>query len=91
MKLKTLNTMNWLNTIFDYFFGNDSKFFLIGAWLTAIFMMFGQFWSLIGVAGAAAFVYFAEMQVYGEWTLRDFKSLVLGALATLLLGILFLP
>lgn len=83
--------MNWLYTIFDYFFGNDSKFFLVGAWITALFMMIGQFWSLIGVACAAAFVYFAETQIYGEWTLRDFKSLVLGALTTMILGILFLP
>ena len=83
--------MNWLNTIFDYFFGSDSKFFLLGAWLTAIFMILGQFWSLIGVACAGAFVYFGEMQFYGEVTVRDMKSLILGAMATLLLGILFLP
>lgn len=91
MKLNIINTMNWLNTIFDYFFGNDSKFFLIGAWLTAIFMMIGQFWSLIGVACAGAFVYFADMQIYGELAIRDMKNVVLGALASMLIGLLFLP
>ena len=83
--------MNWLNTIFDYFFGNDSKFFLIGAWLTAIFMMFGLLWSLIGLVCAGAFVYFANMQIYGEWTMREMKCVVLGALVTMLIGLLFIP
>lgn len=82
--------MNWLNNLFEYFFGNDSKFFLIGAWLTALFMLLGQFWALIGAALAAAFVYFADMQVYGEWGFREMKSVVLGALASLLLGLFFI-
>lgn len=83
--------MNWLRTIFEYFFGNDSKFFLIGAWLTAIFMMFGQFWSLIGTVLAALFVYYADKEIYGEWTMRDMKCVLLGALASLFLGLFFLP
>lgn len=83
--------MNWLNTIFVYFFGTDSKFFLIGAWLTSIFMMIGQLWALIGTGLAALFVYYADKQIYGEWAIRDMKCVVLGALVSLIFGLFFIP
>lgn len=83
--------MNWILDIFEMFFGNDSKYFLIGAWMTAIFMAFGGFWALLGTALAAGFVYVAEYQVFGSLTMRDMRSVVLGGLVTLLIGILFLP
>ena len=83
--------MNWITNIFESFFGNDSKYFLLGAWLTALFMIIGQFWSLIGTAFAVGLVYLAEKQIYGEFTTRDFYCVILGSLTSIIIGILFLP
>jgi hypothetical protein len=83
--------MNWITQLFEKFFGNDSKYFLLGAWLTALFMLIGQFWSLIGAALAFGTVYFAEKQMYGEWVVRDMKSILFGCLTSMILGILLFP
>lgn len=83
--------MNWITNIFEKFFGNDSKYYLLGAWLTALFMIIGQFWSLIGIAVAVGIVYLAEKQIYNELVTRDFYSVILGGLTSIIIGILFLP
>ena len=83
--------MNWITNIFEKFFGNDSKYFLLGAWITALFMIIGQFWALIGAGLAFGFVYVSEKQVYNELVTRDLYSVALGCLTSIIIGILFLP
>lgn len=83
--------MNWIMYIYEKFFGENSKFFLLGAWLTALFIVYGQFWSLIGVALACGFVYVSEKQMQGIWDTNDMCGVLLGALTTLIFALLFFP
>ena len=83
--------MNWIIYIYERFFSEKSKFFFLGAWLTALFMAYGEVWSLIGLALGCGFVYVSEKQIKGNWETDDMCSVVLGALTSVLFGLLFFP